>query len=57
MAPQPEMEMTHILDALIVSYARGGKESSPSDLGPNRENYQIHTCLYLNEQKDFKDEL
>lgn len=53
----PEMEMTHILDALIVSYARGGKESSPSDLGPNRENYQIHTCLYLNEQKDFKDEL
>lgn len=40
----PEMEMTHKLDVLIVSYARGGKELSPSGLGPNRENYQIHTA-------------
>lgn len=41
----PEMEMTHT-SGVIVSYAIGGSQSTPSDLGPNRENYQIHTACF-----------
>lgn len=39
------MEMTRELDVLIVRYARDGKVI-PSDLGPNRENYQTHMPMF-----------
>lgn len=40
----PEMEMTYKLGVETVIYARGGSQSTPSDLEPNGENYQIHAA-------------